>query len=167
MRPFLAPVLIAALGLGVPAALAQGTEVPFGSIRHDSSLPVEVTANRLEVDQEDGSAVFTGDVIVGQGEMRLSADEVRILYSDNDAQTREIDRMLATGNVVLVNGPEAAESDAAVYTLASGNIVMTGNVLLTQGANALSGDRFTVDLDTGNGVMEGRVRTLLQPSGPE
>ncbi|MGC9418406.1 MAG: lipopolysaccharide transport periplasmic protein LptA [Rhodovulum sp.] len=155
------------LSLGPAVALAQGAEIAFGTLSHDKTLPVEVTSERLSVDQSDGTAIFTGDVLVGQGGMRLSADEVLVVYAGEAPDSRRIARMEATGKVVLALGAEAAEADRAVYTIDSGSIVMTGNVLLTQGDSAISGQRLVVDLDRGTGTMEGRVRTVLQPGGAQ
>lgn len=147
-------------------AQAQGAQVAFGGLRQDSTLPIEVSADQLNVNQGDGTAMFTGNVVIGQGEMRLSADKVRVEYAaQNGNATGRISRLHATGNVVLVNGAEAAEAQEAVYTIGSSSIVMTGGVLLTQGQNALSGERLVVDLNTGTGQMEGRVKTILQTGG--
>lgn len=149
--------------LAAPSAVAQGAQVAFGGADYDSSLPVEVTADTLQVDQADGSAVFEGNVLVGQGELRLTADKLRIEYtSATDGGQTEVSRILATGGVTLVSGKEAAEAQEAVYTLAASTIVMSGDVILTQGLNALSGDRLVVNLDTGDGTMEGRVRTVIR-----
>lgn len=148
--------------LAAAPALAQG-QVAFGGIRADTTKPVEVTADSLTVNQSDGTAVFAGNVLVAQGEMRLSAGEVRVEYAEGD--TRRIERLLATGGVTLVSGPDAAEAKEAVYTIESGSVVLTGDVLLTQGPNVLSGQKLTVDLKTGTGSMEGRVKTVLQPGG--
>jgi lipopolysaccharide export system protein LptA len=156
----------ALVALAAAGAAAQSTDVAFGGLRHDSTLPVEVTAERLTIDQTDGTAVFSGNVVVGQGEMRLAAAEVRVRYATaggGDA-TGRIQELIATGGVTLVSGAEAAEAREAVYTVATGVIVLTGEVVLTQGRNALSGDRLTVDLNAGTGVMEGRVRTVFQPA---
>ena len=62
-------------------AFAEGTAVAFGGLKADTSLPVEVKADTLAVDQVSGQASFTGNVLVVQGEMRLSADEVRVEYA--------------------------------------------------------------------------------------
>ena len=70
--------------------------------------------------------------------------------------------MTASGGVTIVSGQEAAESNNAVYSLASETIVMTGDVLLTQGPSAITGDRFTYNLNTGSGEMSGRVKTILR-----
>ncbi len=133
----------------------------FGSLKGDPSQPVEVTSDQLQVNQSDGSALFSGDVVVIQGGMRLSAAAVQVEYGEDG---QRIERLLATGGVTLVNGGEAAESDEATYTIDTGTIVMTGDVLLTQGGSALSGRQLTVDLNTGTGVMEGRVKTVFVPA---
>ena len=145
------------------AAFAQNATVAFGGFKHDASLPVEITADNLTVDQDSGSAVFSGNVVVGQGEMRLSAGRIRVEYAtENGAATGRIDRLFATGGVTLVNGAEAAEAQEAIYAIESSEIVMTGGVLLTQGENALSGEKLIVDLTAGSGRMEGRVKTIFQ-----
>ncbi len=155
-------ILMLCLTLGAATAQAQtnGATVAFGSLKGDPTLPVEVTADQLQVDQADGTAVFTGNVIVIQGTMRLTAPSVRVDYAQD---TQKIAQLHATGGVTLVNGGEAAEAEEAVYTVETGNVVMTGKVLLTQGTSALSGNQLTVDLTTGTGVMQGRVQTVFVP----
>ncbi|RAP40059.1 lipopolysaccharide transport periplasmic protein LptA [Rhodovulum viride] len=158
-------LLAFALVLAVPAAAwAQGAQIAFGSLDHDASLPVEVTAESLSVDQGDGTAVFSGDVVVGQGTLRLSAARVLVVYGSGGASSGKISRLEASGSVVLVLGEDAAQAQGAVYSIDTATIVMTGDVLLTQGDNAVEGQRLTVDLNRGTGAMEGRVRTVLTPA---
>lgn len=145
-------------------ALGQGASLGFGSVQGDPDAPVEVTADALTVSQTDGAAVFVGNVVVGQGEMRLTAPEVRIIYSED---TGDVSRMEATGGVTVVSGEEAAESDVADYDVTTGIIVMTGSVLLTQGRNALTADRMVVDLNDNTARMTGRVQTVLYQTEEE
>ncbi|MDT8857700.1 lipopolysaccharide transport periplasmic protein LptA [Paracoccaceae bacterium Fryx2] len=161
-HPFRTLLLTCALGLMPLGAAAQGADVAFGGLKQDTSLPVEIEADQLSINQADGTAVFTGNVLVGQGTMRLSAASVRVEYSQGGTG---IDRLLASGGVTLANATEAAESREAVYTIASGEVVMTGDVLLTQGSSALSGQKLVIDLKVGTGTMEGRVQTVFQPGG--
>lgn len=149
---------IALLGFSTPV-LAQGTQVAFGTIQQDTSAPVEVSADELNVDQETGEAIFTGNVVIGQGEMRLSAARVLVVYRQDQAG---IKRLEATGGVTLASGADAAESQRADYDIDSGVIVMSGDVLMAQGKAAISADRMTVDLDNGTARMQGRVKTILQ-----
>lgn len=161
MKKSIRPIALC-LVLASPAALAQtqGATVAFGSMKGDPTLPVEVTADQLQVNQADGTAVFSGNVTVIQGAMRLTAPLVKVNYAEDRSA---IERLDASGGVTLVNGGEAAESREAVYTIDSGEVVMTGDVLLTQGTSALSGNVLTVDLNTGHGVMQGRVQTVFTP----
>jgi len=161
---------LAALTLLLLPALAQaqGANVAFGGLKHDSTLPVEVTSDQLNVSQADGTAVFSGNVLVVQGEMRLSSDKVRVEYGAKGSENAgRIARMHASGNVVMVTPQEAAEADEAVYSIDAGSVVLSGNVILTQERNALSGERLVVDLNAGTGVMEGRVKTIFQPAPEE
>lgn len=152
-------VLLSVLCLSALPAAAQN--VAFGGMRADTSAPVEVAADNLSVNQADGSAVFIGNVVIGQGEMRLAADEVTVIYAEGE-QSR-IQSLRATGKVTLVSGQDAAEAAAADYDVASGRVTLTGDVVLTQGANVLTSDRMEVDLGEGSAQVQGRVRSILQP----
>ncbi len=153
------PVCILAV-LPVYAA-AQGTTLGFGDGNQDTDAPVEVTSEQLSVNQDDGTALFTGEVVVGQDDMRLYAPRVLVIY--NEAQDG-IERMEATGGVTLVDGEDAAEAERADYYPDDGLVVMKGDVLTTQGPNAVASDEMTVNLDDGTALATGRVRTLIQPS---
>lgn len=157
MRLFL---LLALLAFPI-IATAQSAQVTFGTLRQNPDAPVEVSADNLAVDQSSGSAVFTGNVLIGQGEMRLAAGKVAVTYADNGGGIKELS---ATGGVTLVSGPDAAEAQRADYSIDSGTIVMTGDVLLTQGQSALTADKMTVNLRTGTAQMSGRVKTVFQPT---
>jgi lipopolysaccharide export system protein LptA len=162
MPQFLPALLLGWLISLTPAAVqAQaGTTVAFGSLKGDPTQPVEVTSDQAQFNQTNGTAMFSGSVIVIQGAMRLTAPEVQVDYA---ADGKRIARVHATGGVTLANGGEAAEAQDAVYTIDTGQVVMTGEVLLTQGTSALSGKVLTVDLATGTGVMEGRVQMVFVP----
>jgi lipopolysaccharide export system protein LptA len=154
-------VLCLAVVLSSPAA-AQQADIRFGGLQQDTSLPVEVTSDSLSVDQATGAALFTGNVLVSQGEMRLSAGTIRVEYAADGAG---ISRLIASDGVTLVSPTDAAEASEAVYTIASGLVVMTGNVLLTQGQAAISGQSLTVNLTDGTGIMTGGVKTIFTPGG--
>lgn len=154
-------VLALCLTLAAPA-LAQEAKVAFGGLSQDTSLPVNVEADTLSVNNGDGTAIFTGNVVVVQGDMRLTAAEVRVEYA---ADGKAIARLHASGGVLIANASDAAEAQEAVYTIDSGTVVMTGNVLLTQGPSTLAGQKLTLNLKDGTGVMEGRVSTTFVPGG--
>lgn len=153
------------LAIGTPALIAaQGSQVSLGTARVDSGAPVEIDADTLSVNQQEGSAVFSGNVRVSQGALSLEADEVIVSYDPgSDTTASEISEVRAEGNVLMVSGPDAAESQSAIYRPGSNEIRLSGDVLLSQGPVLIAGDALVVDLLTGVGQMEGRVRTVLQP----
>lgn len=153
---FCLPVALFSTGLS-----AQSASIAFGAVKADPSQPVEVTAETLDVNQSDGSARFIGDVVIIQGVMRLSANDVLVIYKQDETGKTGVERLEASGNVILVNGPDAAEADKAEYTIDSGTVVMTGNVLLSQSTGTLTSNRLVVDLTTGTASLSGRVKTIL------
>lgn len=154
--------LAAALALGAVAASAQQAKVAFGDLNQDTTLPVEVAADQLAVNNADGTAVFSGNVLVTQGEMKLAAAEVLVKYTPDQ---KAIDQLVASGGVTITNLGDAAEAQEAVYTIDTGVIVLTGNVLLAQGPSAMAGQKLTINLKDGTGIMEGRVTTTFVPGG--
>lgn len=155
--------LILAGIVALPCGAAAAQTVAFGGIKADTGAPVEVTADTLKVDQATGKATFSGNVLIGQGAMRLTAKTVTVSYAQGGQQ--KIEALNASGGVTLVNGADAAEASEAVYDVASGNIVLSGDAIVTQGKDVLAGDRIEVNLRDGTASVAGRVRTVLQPGG--
>ncbi len=153
---------LAALLVLLATPLAAQTNINLGGISADPNAPVEVTADNLNVDQDTGSAVFSGNVVIGQGDLRLAAPEVRVTYA---ATSGDITRLQASGGVTFATATEAAEAQSADYNLASGMLTLNGEVLLTQGKSALSADSMVVNLNDGTAQMSGRVRTVFQQDG--
>lgn len=148
-----------ALALAAPLS-AQGVNIGFPGLRQDSQAPIEVTSDNLSVNQQAGGATFEGNVVITQGEMKLSAAKVDVEHGADGAGFR---MLRASGGVTLVTASDAAESQSATYEVATGALVMSGAVLLTQGEMTISGDTLRADLRNGTGRMEGRVKTLFQP----
>lgn len=146
--------------IGGATAFAQGTSLSFAGLSAVRGQPVEVRSDSLQVDNSTGETVFSGNAVLGQGDMRLAAQTITVVYAPDD--TSRIRRLEASGGVTLVTAQEAAEAGNAVYDMESGTVRMTGSVILTQGPNVLSGERLTVNLRSGQGRLDGGVRTIIQ-----
>ncbi|MGF1503053.1 MAG: lipopolysaccharide transport periplasmic protein LptA [Paracoccaceae bacterium] len=172
---------LAALPLILAAAVALAQEPgPFGGFKHDNKAPIEITSDALEVRQSEQLAIFSGQVVAGQGTLRLTADRVVVRYDEDqtDSETGAIQNLSAEGNVFLSNGAETAQGSRAEYDVVEGMMFMTGQVLLTQGRNAVAGDRLRINMNTGVAQMvgnrtaegapqaggQGRVRSVFVPS---
>ena len=148
--------------LASPALAQQGVQINFGqSLRLDGSA-LEVTADQLNVDQATGATEFSGNVLAVQGEMRISAQSLRLEYAGSGTGSQRIGRLIASGGVTMTTPDEALEAREAIYSLQAQSLEMTGAVMLVQGQNMLSGERFVADLRSGSGQMFGRVRTIIR-----
>ena len=140
--------------------LAQ-VDIGFGGVAHDGSQQVEVTADSLTIDQTNGNAVFQGNVVVVQGDLRMAAARIEVIYSTVTDGPRTVQEVLASGGVLVTRGEDAAEGAEARYAVETALLTMSGDVLVTQGPTASAGDRMVVDMQTGDGTVDGRVRTVL------
>ena len=152
--------LIAVLAIVANASWAQSTGLSLSGATHDRSLPVDIQAESLSVNQDTQNAVFSGNAIVTQGALTLSADEIIVSYS---ADGSEIEKVDAIGNVKFSNSTETAEAQNANYEVASGDLTMNGSVVLIQGPSQISGDRLEMNILTNIAQMSGKVRTRLVP----
>lgn len=139
-------------------ALAQGTNIAFGALKQDAAAPVEVSSDTMDINQATGTATLTGNVLIGQGSLRLAAKTVRIVY---DSTRSQIARLVASGGVTLVSGEDAAEAANAEYDMTTGRILLSGDVLLVQAQTSITADRMDVDTRAGTARLEGNVRTVL------
>ena len=167
MKKTILALIAAASLVGTVHAQSNG---PFGGFKHDRTTPIEITANALEVRQAEQLAIFSGEVVAGQGTLRLTADRVEVTYDENNnsgGDTGAIKNMIAKGNVFLSNGAETAQGDRAEYDVDGGQITLSGSVVLTQGENVISGQTLTINLNAGQGRIEGtgsgRVKSIFTP----
>lgn len=157
-------ILALALVACATGALAQQSN-PFGGFKHDRTAPIEIAADSLEVREAEQIGVFTGDVVAGQGKLRLKAQTLTVWYGDGGGETGDIRRVRAEGDVFLSSDAETARGDWAEYNVEKGAIEMGGGVTLTQGENAISGQTLSIDLNQGRGkIGGGRVRSVFRPA---
>lgn len=151
-----------ALGVGIAAAaammlVAQQPAVGQGATSalkgHNSNAPVDVAADRIEVQDRADRAIFSGNVIAKQADLTLNAARVTVAYSN--AGSIEINRIDASGGVTVTSPSETARGQFAIYDLNSRLITMIGDVSLVRGASRVNGGRLVLDLNSGRVVVDG------------
>ena len=153
---------IAAAFAGV-AALAQA-QGPVSALKgHNSNAPVDVTADRIEVQDRADRALFVGNVRVRQAELTLDTARLTVAYTS--AGGIQIERLDASGGVVVRSPSEAARGNFGVYDLDRRLITLVGDVVLTRGGSRIQGSRLVIDLDTGRAVVDGGPAGIGQSGG--
>jgi lipopolysaccharide export system protein LptA len=120
---------------------------------HNSNAPVDVAADRIEVQDRSDRAVFSGNVVVRQAELTLTAARLTVAYSNGSGI--QIQRLDASGGVTVRSPSETARGNFGIYDLNDRIITLIGNVTLTRGESHVSGGRLVLDLDSGRAVMDG------------
>ena len=160
-KPLLILAALATAMLG--AGLAQAQSGVSALKGHDSKAPIDVDAARLEAQDRADRAIFSGNVVVRQGTLTLRTARLTLAYANTNGI--DINRIDASGGVVITSPSETARGDFAVYDLNSRLITMVGNVRLERNGSFLNGGRLTLDLDTGRAVMDGGLRGINQSGG--
>ena len=165
MRVMRFPSLAVALaGLAATAAIAQSQSGGTSALKgHDSSAPVDVAADRIEVQDRADRAIFAGNVHVTQNELSLDTARLTVAYSNSGGV--QIQRLDAAGGVVVKSPSETAKGNFGIYDLDRKLITLIGNVELTRGANRIFGQRLTIDLDSGRAVIDGGPPGVNQSGG--
>lgn len=122
---------------------------------HNAKSPVDVEADRIEVQDRADRAVFTGNVVVRQADLTLSAGRLTVAYARSGGGV-DIDRLDASGGVFIKSPSETARGNFAVYDLNRRIITVVGGVELNQGGNRITGGRLVIDLNSGRAVVDGK-----------
>lgn len=150
------PLRSLAAGFALATALVAGAHqlAAQGIAGHNSDAPVNYAADRIELQDKQKRVVLSGNVDITQGELALRAARTTVAYTDGGAL--KIQRIDATGGVVVTRGGERASGDVAVYDFNTRIITMVGNVALRRGSDTLNGGRLVMDLNSGISSVDGR-----------
>ena len=155
--------IAAAAATAAIGALAHAQE-PVSALKgHNSDAPVDVDADRFEVQERADRAVFVGNVKVKQAALTLDTERLTIAYST--AGGVQIQRLDASGGVVVRSPSETARGDFGVYDLDRKLITLVGGVQLDRGGSRLSGARLVIDLTSGRAVVDGGPAGVGQSGG--
>ena len=147
MKRLVPALLLAALAVGPAASQTSALK------GHDSNAPVNVAADRIEVQDRADRAIFSGNVVVQQADLTLTAARLTVAYSGGGKV--ELRRIDATGGVTVKSPSETARGDVGIYDLEKRIITLIGGVSLVQKDARVNGARLTIDLDSGRAVMDG------------
>jgi len=154
-----AGILVAVTMVATTGAFAQVRQsAPVSALKgHNTNAPVDVSADRIEVQDRADRAIFSGNVHVVQADMILDTPRLTVAYATakGGGGNPQIQRLDASGGVVVRSPTETAKGDIGIYDLNRKLITLLGNVQLDQKQNQVSGSRLVIDLDSGRAVVDG------------
>jgi lipopolysaccharide export system protein LptA len=144
--------------------------------------PIDIGADVMRVDQQDGVVVFEGNVQVEQGDVQIWSDRLTIHYKKNGGSrsapaqiggdTADISKIVAEDNVVIKQGGREGTCGLASYYMDKELLVMERNPVLKEGKNVVTGKIVNMDLKNNLSEVVGgegkRVRaTFFTPKEEE
>jgi len=188
-RRRIAVALLLAIAAAAPAAAttkdAGASFLPGAS----SKQPVSIEADKLVYFDKEQKAVYTGNVVVIQGDSRMTCSGLTIYMERSPApgdaapagdaaknatsgSSSHVKHLDAAGPVTVISKTQVATGDHGSYDKAQNKVWLIGNVTLSDSGNVTKGDKLTYDLTTGEATVDtgaaGRVKGLFIPgsNGP-
>ena len=146
-KAVLLALVAGAVTSGAAAVSAQGLA------GFNSNAPVNYAADRIELQDKQKRVILTGNVDVSQGDLTLHAARTTVAYTNTGGV--RIQRIDASGGVVVTRGSETARGDVAVYDFNRRIITMVGGVSLRRASDTLNGERLVIDLVSGQASVVG------------
>jgi lipopolysaccharide export system protein LptA len=156
-----------------------------------SKEPISIDANKLVYYDKDHKAVYSGNVVVIQGDTKMTCSAMTVLLDHAPATgaagppAKEaapqpangqsggpadsgVKHMDAVGPVTVVSKTQVATGDSGSYDKAEGKVWLIGHVTLSDGQNVTKGDKLTYDLKSGQATVDtsaksGRVHGQFVP----
>lgn len=185
-----AALLAAPLAAMPAAAFAQPAQSQFTGLKLSGDRPIQIESDKLEVHQNEHTAVFTGNVTVVQGDTLMKAGTMTVHYSQDEKSgtasdsasalpsgSSNIERIEAEGKVYVKSEDQVATGDRGSFDMKTEVLVLSGDqVVLTQGENVVVGCKLTVYTRSGEAKLDGcgrkgesggRVKMLLKPESKQ
>jgi lipopolysaccharide export system protein LptA len=112
--------------------------------------PLDVAADRLELDVEARTAVLSGNVRLSKGAISVSCPRVEARFDD----AQQIVWAKGTGGVIAETRGARAEAPEVELDLGKQIVELRGGVRIARGAGWIKADRATIHMGTGKISME-------------
>ena len=159
----------------VIATLILGTPSPMLGLESDRDQPIKIQADTAMVDEAEGTSIYRGDVIIVQGTLQVTADEVEI-YTAESAVIQIIAKAERNSSKLAHYEQQTneekdmvtAEARKITYLVQEERLHLSGKARLKQDGDEFSGEllyydvgRGIVNLNSGDGSE--RINMTINP----
>lgn len=171
-----------------PAAKTKAAKpagAPFAGFGSNSKEPIKIDSNKLEVFDKENRAIYSGDVVLVQGQTTLRSSSMTIFYISNKATPgaepakaggaaagqNSIRKIDFDGPISIISGTQSATSKFMVYDAQAETVTLTGNVIISDCDNVQRGERAVYDIKSGRATVDsgnkGRVQGIFTPGSED
>lgn len=151
--------------------ILTGVNLSF-ALSTDPDQPINIQADKAMIDDPNGVAIYTGNVIVTQGSIRINAEKLTLNYT----QKQDLEKAVAEGDPArFKQTPDGEKPDIHAkakrmeYYAGQDMLQLTKEAVIWQGGDSFTGERITYD--TRKGIIRAekgknqkdRVSVTIQP----
>ena len=170
MKLFALAALFVFLAVSLAGAQSGADPSGFGGLATQSNERVNITADALEVSENENTALFSGNVVIVQGSMEMRAPSALAVYGEGGPS--DLKNFTASGGRVhMIFDGQTAQSDSAFYDFAARTLTLTGNVVVVNATGTVESARLVIDTRAGTSSFSGgsgtggRVTGVFTPGG--
>ncbi len=137
----------------------------------DKNQPINVEADKLEIDDSRHISTYQGNVKMKQGSLHIQADKIVFYFTDNN----EIQRLEIEGSPATLkqlndkNEPIAGKAKKIIYTENQLLLKLMGDAHFQSNTDSIDGEWININTNTealqaGSTKGENRVRMVIQPN---
>lgn len=139
------------------------------ALKGDTDQPINIDSGSQSLDMENNVVVFSDNVVITQGSIKINAAKVTITRQEGKKETIDASGAPVTFQQTLDNGkPVNGKGNSVHYDLGSEFLTLIGNAELKQLDSFIKAEKITYDVKkqqlkaTSGG--KSRVKTVLIPS---
>lgn len=139
------------------------------ALKGDTDQPINIDSGSQSLDMENNVVVFSDNVVITQGSIKINAAKVTITRQEGKKETIDASGSPVTFQQTLDNGkPVNGKGNSVHYDLGSEFLTLIGNAELKQLDSFIKAEKITYDVKkqqlkaTSGG--KSRVKTVLIPS---
>jgi lipopolysaccharide export system protein LptA len=127
----------------------------------NSDTPIHVSAEKMVSHNTEKAVVFSGNVQAKQGDLIINSQTMTIYHGGKKTETNtktnspaannaeQIKKIIATGNVEIIQEGFVATGDKVEYLAAEEKVLLTGHAKIIQDNNMVTGYQVEMDLAKG------------------
>lgn len=142
------------------------------ALNSDGRMPIHIEADRAEINEEQGSSVYRGNVTIDQGTLRITADQIKILTAGS-----EIVQIVASGGQGSgklahyeqqpnpEQDPVYADAREILYQVREETLQLSGQARLQQATDTFRGELLRYHVRDGTVSLAGSTGTDQEKPG--
>ncbi|WP_301098058.1 lipopolysaccharide transport periplasmic protein LptA [Otariodibacter sp.] len=150
-------------------ATCIGISLNSYALKGDTDQPINITSGSQSLDMESNTVVFSDNVLITQGSIKINATKVTIIRKEGQREKIEANGAPAKFQQTMDDGkPANGQANQINYDLGDEFLILTGNAELKQLDSSIKANKITYDVKKQQlKAMSGsksRVKTVLIPT---